>query len=180
MISAQAKDSLARIFERAARSRLVADESHVCEIAHAETGTHASAENEKAVILTISSISFRLLLGLHFSDDETTRRYFVRDDDTRPLAEAFMEVANLCCGAINQALVEHFPDLGMSTPYVLASACIAHLGELHPAWESLYEIVIDGSVRLAATLCVCAHAPIDFVADTSSSEAQTSGELELF
>ncbi|MEX3957741.1 hypothetical protein [Trinickia sp. EG282A] len=180
MISSQAKDSFERIFERAARSRLVADDSHLCQVERAEPGTHKIGKNEKVVVLTISSISFRLLLGLHFSDDEATRRYFVKGDDERPLADAFMEVANLCCGAINQALVEHFPDMGMSTPYVLASACIGHLDQLHPAFETLYDIVIEGSVRLAATLCVSAHDTIDFVADTSSSELQTSGELELF
>lgn len=180
MISSQAKDSFERIFERAARSRLVVDESHACEVTRAERGTHKIGKNERAAVLTISSISFRLLLALHFSDDETTRRYFSRDDDERPLADAFMEVANLCCGAINQALVEHFPDMGMSTPYVLSSASIGHLSELHPAFETLYEIVIDGGVRLAATLCVCSHDTLDFVADTSSSESQASGELELF
>ena len=38
---------------------------------------------------------------------------------------------------------------------------------------------INGSVQLAATVCVCAHAPIDFVADMTAVE-ETSGELELF
>jgi hypothetical protein len=42
-----------------------------------------------------------------------------------------------------------------------------------------YSITLNGSVQLAATICVCAHAPIDFVADTSAIE-ETSGELELF
>jgi hypothetical protein len=44
---------------------------------------------------------------------------------------------------------------------------------------SSYAITLDGNVRLAATVCVCAHAPLDFVADTSVVE-ETSGELELF
>jgi hypothetical protein len=50
---------------------------------------------------------------------------------------------------------------------------------LKPALLSSYSVVLNGDVRLAATVCVCAHAPLDFVADTSAIE-ETSGELELF
>ena len=67
----------------------------------------------------------------------------------------------------------------MSTPYVLNARCLPHLHELKPGLLSSYAITLNGDVRLAATVCVCAHAPIDFVADTSALE-ETSGELELF
>jgi hypothetical protein len=194
VISSQAKNSFERIFERAARTRLILDEGHSCEIRQIDAGEwnaaadgvkaaqHAKAINgQRVAVLTISSIAFRLLLGLHFNEEDAAlRRYFVKEGDERPFAEAFMEIANLCCGAMNQALVEHFPDLGMSTPYVLASDCMSHLAELHPDYEALFDVTIDGCVRLFATICVCAHGPVDFVADTSESEAHASGELELF
>jgi hypothetical protein len=61
----------------------------------------------------------------------------------------------------------------------LSARCLGHLAELKPAFSSSYSITLNGSVQLAATVCVCAHAPIDFVADTSAIE-ETSGELELF
>jgi hypothetical protein len=132
------------------------------------------------VVLTISSIVFRLLLILHFDEDDTTRGYYLKDAaDERPFQEVFLEICNLCCGAMNQELLRYFPDLGMSTPYVLNARCLPHLHELKPALLSSYSITLDGSVRLAATVCVCAHAPLDFVADTSVVE-ETSGELELF
>jgi hypothetical protein len=94
----------------------------------------------------------------------------------------FQEICNLCCGAINQALLNHFPDLGMSTPYTLSARCLPYLNVLKPDLLESFAISIDGEtapVTLAATLCVCAHAPIDFVADVAHAE-DTSGELELF
>jgi hypothetical protein len=67
----------------------------------------------------------------------------------------------------------------MSTPYVLSARCLSHLEQLKPDYLSSYAITINGSVQLAATVCVCAHAPIDFVADMTAVE-ESSGELELF
>jgi hypothetical protein len=80
---------------------------------------------------------------------------------------------------MNQELLHYFPDLGMSTPYVLNARCLPHLHELKPAHVSSYSLMLNGAVPLAATVCVCTHAPLDFVADTSAVE-ETSGELELF
>ena len=80
---------------------------------------------------------------------------------------------------MNQELLSYFPDLGMSTPYVLSARCLPHLEELRPDYLSSYGITIRESVQLAVTICVCANAPIDFVADISAVE-ESSGELELF
>lgn len=181
MITEQAKHSFEQIFHRAARTRLVIHADDACEIVRADHVAMEADPEARVVVLTISSLFFRLLVGLHFTDDEATRRYFARDTavDGQPLREAFMEVANLCCGAMNQSLVAHFPDLGMSTPYVLGSASLAHLAELKPDHVASYELTIDGNVPLAATLCVCANAPLDFAANVETIE-ETSGELELF
>lgn len=176
MISERAKESIGRIFAGAARSRLLASEGHACEIAALPGG--ASLPHAQIVVLTISSMQFRLLLLLHFDDDARMRDYYVADA-SRPLAEAFMEVANLCCGAMNQQLVEHFPDLGMSTPYALASDCVPYLTELKPDHVASYDVSIDGTVQIGATLCVCTNAPLDFVAEESVA-ADSGGELELF
>lgn len=179
MISTHAKDSFERIFRKAAQARLPMNAGDLCEIASiAEAGSGATRDTQ-VVVLTISSIAFRLLLILHFDEDDTTRRYYLNDADERPFEEAFLEICNLCCGAMNQELLRYFPDLGMSTPYVLNARCLPHLHELKPALLSSYSVVLNGDTRLAATVCVCAHAPLDFVADTSAVE-ETSGELELF
>ncbi|MDE1004577.1 MAG: hypothetical protein OSB38_02855 [Paraburkholderia fungorum] len=179
MITGNARDSFERIFRKAAQTRLPRDSGNTCEIVPlAEAGTGATKDTE-VVVLTISSIMFRLLLILHFDENDSTRDYYLNEADERPFQEVFLEICNLCCGAMNQELLHYFPDLGMSTPYVLSARCLGHLPELKPGLLSSYSITLNGSVQLAATVCVCAHAPIDFVADTSAVE-ESSGELELF
>ncbi|GLU32412.1 hypothetical protein WKR88_02490 [Trinickia caryophylli] len=179
MISEQAKNSFTRLFEEAARSRLVVDASHRCELVPLEPAASATLPGADLVVLTIVSIDFRLLLLLRFDEDEATRRYYLGDRGERSLSEAFMEVGNLCCGAINQQLVETFPDLGMSTPYVLAADCLGYLDELSPAWLRGWRITVDETIQLAATLCVCASVPLDFAASCAPA-MESAGELELF
>jgi len=178
MISERAKDSFGRIFAGAAASRLPVADGHACEIVERHGEPPHGAQ---IVVLTISSMQFRLLLLLHFDDDADMRDYYA-SDASRPVDDAFMEVANLCCGAINQQLIAHFPDLGMSTPYRLTSHCVPYLAELQPDHVASYDVSINGAVRVGATLCVCAGAPLDFVADDAvvAVASHDGGELELF
>ncbi|ABB12090.1 hypothetical protein [Burkholderia lata] len=193
MISAQAKAGFERIFFDAARTRLAS--GGACDIrpsaGHTHDGQdHAPAKSrskpkvpEHVAVLTISALHFRLLLALRFSDDDATRRHFAGatagTSSQRPLPEAFMEVANLCCGAINQALTAPFPDLGMSTPYLLSGSSIDYLPALSPDHVAAYDLTLDGDVRVGATLCVCANAPVDFHVPATAT-VDTGGELELF
>jgi hypothetical protein len=180
VISAHAKHSFERIFRRAAQSRLALTHDDVCDIAAPSMEEEAAAMSDgEAVVLTISSIVFRLILVLHYREDASTRDYFVKDAAERSFQEVFLEICNLCCGAMNQELLRYFPDLGMSTPYVLNARCVPHLRALRPDYLVSHAITINDSVHLAATVCVCADAPVDFVADESVVE-ETSGELELF
>jgi len=179
VISQQAKDSFERIFRQSVRTRLPADPAHACDIAVRDAHLAETALASRIVVLTISSIAFRFLLVLHFEDDAATRHYFLRDAQERPLSDALMEVGNLCCGAINQQLVEYFPDLGMSTPYHLSGACVPYLMELKPGYLAAFSVTIDANVQLGATLCVCASTPLDFVANLAAVE-ESAGELELF
>jgi hypothetical protein len=179
VISSHAKDSFERIFRKAAQSRLTLDSGDACDITPLvprETGARLAGE---VVVLTISSIVFRLILVIHFDENASTRDYFARNAADRPFQEVFLEICNLCCGAMNQELLPHFPDLGMSTPYVLHARCVSHLEQLKPGYLSSHAIAINGSVHLAATVCVCAYAPVDFIADVGTVE-ETSGELEFF
>ncbi len=179
MITPQAKNSFERIFQKAARSRLPQASDDTCDIVPLAQSDIGATPAANAIVLTISSITFRLLLVFHFEEDEGTRNYFLKDAEAGSLREALLETGNLCCGAMNQELLSHFPDLGMSTPYVLSARCLPHLEELKPDYLSSYAIPIQDSVRLAATICVCATAPIDFEADLSAV-TESSGELELF
>ncbi|WP_323121153.1 hypothetical protein [Burkholderia alba] len=179
MISAQARDSLDRIFRQAALTRLPVRDGDPCNIAPLDPRDASALPGDDVVVLTISSMTFRLLLALHFADDDATRDYYLADTAGRTLRDTLMEVANLCCGAMNQLLVECFPDLGMSTPYLLNRRSVRHLDELRPGYVSAYGLTVGSSVRLGATLCVCSHAPLDFVANLSDVR-QDVGELELF
>ncbi|RDU97161.1 hypothetical protein [Trinickia dinghuensis] len=180
MITHAAQDSLERIFFQAARTRLTVDAAHACDIAPvAAPGETGSGPSTEVLVLTIASIDFRIVLLLQFADDEGTRAYYSAAGADRTLREAAMEIGNLCCGAINQQLVEHFPDLGMSTPYALPSDCMGYLDELKPAYIAAYDVTIEYAARLRATLCVCASAPLDFVAQVADVH-ESAGELELF
>jgi hypothetical protein len=53
------------------------------------------------------------------------------------------------------------------------------IDSLRPSHLSSYSVVINDSARLSATICVCAHAPIDFSYD-ASLVSEESGELEMF
>jgi len=183
VISSSAQHSFERIFHRAAQSRLPAQAGDACVVTPAPNGlagerAHGRADAE-VVVLTISSVVFRLMLVLHFEDDEATRAYFMPDGAQGALREAFVETGNLCCGAINQDLLRHFPDLGMSTPYVLSAHCVPHLDGLKPDYRAAYNVSINGTVQLGATVCVFTSAPLDFVADEDAVE-ESGGELELF
>jgi hypothetical protein len=179
MITPQAQSSFERIFQKAARSRLPQPSDDHCAIVPLARGDISAKPAANVIVLTISSIEFRLLLIFHFEEDQCMRDYFVKDAEQGSLREALLETGNLCCGAMNQELLHYFPDLGMSTPYVLSARCLPHLEALRPDYLSSYAITLGESIRLAATICVCANAPIDFVADISAVE-ESSGELELF
>ena len=179
MISAHAKDSIERIFFKAAKSRLTMEAGDVCEIMPAGAHGARSMPDANLVVLTISGIAFRLLLILHFDEDERTHQYFVKEESERSFLEVFLEICNLCCGAVNQELLHYFPDLGMSTPYVLSAQCMPYLEALKPEFLASYAVTVNDAISLGATICVCAHAPIDFVAEVSAVE-DTNGELELF
>jgi hypothetical protein len=180
VISQAAKDSFERIFFQAARTRLTREPEHRCEIVpvNARSDTQ-SARPAQIHVLTIVSIGFRIVLLLQFADDDATRAYYTSQATDLSLGEAAMEIGNLCCGAVNQQLVEYFPDLGMSTPYTLSSDCLGYLAELKPTHIASYDITIEDAARLRATVCICAGAPVDFTAQVADVQ-ESAGELELF
>lgn len=179
MISEQAKDSVHRIIERAAASRLRLDSSDHFEIEVLDTEVQKFGRKETIVVLTISSILFKVMLMLHVEDNAASRDYFLRDATDKPLEEVFLETANLFSGAVNQELLRYFPDLGMSTPYVLSAHCLDHMHALRPQYQARYRIRINETVKLSAGVCMSANAPIDFVADAEAVE-ESNGELEMF
>jgi hypothetical protein len=179
VITLQARESFERIFGAAARTRLAVDANDVCEVEPLGREGHACLAGGDVVVLTIASLDFRMLLLLRFATDDATQRYYVGDRTDITVSEACMEIGNLCCGAINQQLVEAFPDLGMSTPYMLPGERFVYLNELKPDYLASWQVTIGGQATVVATLCVCANADVDFTVNETCLE-EGSGELELF
>lgn len=180
MISQTAREGVDFIFTKAAKSNLVLSGDDTCVVERLPAGKFIELPERYLFVLTISSYLFRLMTIFHVGDDRATRDYFSRQGTGPDLDEAFGEVANLCCGAMNRDLGNHFPHLGMSTPYVLDRQCQPFLNlVLKPAHLSQHKAVINGAITVNATLCMSSYASIDFRVDTSVEEEST-GELELF
>ena len=179
MISERAKAGFDDLFVAALRSRLPRSGSDDTSIDPVMDAGAPARPGATIVVLTISSIRFRLLFMLDVAEDDAMRAYYVPDNAAMRFREAFAEVANLCGGLLSQGLQSHFPDLGMSTPYVLGTGCLGHLVSLKPGHLSRHAVTINGAVRIVATMCICAHAAIDFVPGSAVVEV-CEGELELF
>jgi hypothetical protein len=106
----------------------------------------------------------------------------VPDLDAQALTDAYAELVNMVCGAVNRGLGVPFPHIGMSTPYILESSCVKYAAALDPQYLQRYEVLINDAVRFNLTICLCAGADttLDFRIDTYEAEAESAGELEMF
>lgn len=179
MIGARARQSLEVMLRRAVQSRLALHDDDLCAVTRVTHQSATAAAEDIVVALTISSMGFRFLLLLRFRDDAATHAYFTRDGKAGTLREALLEVGNLCCGAINQDLVAHYPDLGMSTPYVLGGHSLGHVDGLKPDYRADFDVVVGTSVALGATMCLFTRVELDFAIEDTVADT-SDGELELF
>lgn len=179
LVSEQARQSVCHIFTQAARAHLLVNPMDTIEIEALDRNTLKEPPEPRLVALTVSSYFFRLLTLFHIDTDPRTVDYFTRGNPALALDEAFGEIGNLCCGAMNRELGRHYSHMGMSTPYTLDGRAFPFIRELRPDFVSQYTIRIAGTLSLHATVCLCAYAPIDFRVDRSEP-AEASGELELF
>ncbi|MEN9480730.1 MAG: hypothetical protein RLZZ298_2125 [Pseudomonadota bacterium] len=179
MISEQAKQGVNYIFTKAVKANLTVDASDNIEVAQLHDAGFADIPGKNIVVLTISSYLFRLLIIFHVDADQATEAHFTKLQPERSFHEVFGEFGNLCVGAMNRDMGNHFLHLGMSTPYVLESRSLPFLNELKPGYVARHQIGINNAVSLHATLCLCAYAPIDFRVDMSAVEEET-GTIELF
>ncbi len=181
MISAQSTHNIEHAFHEALRGTVVHDPGDRCEIAPLTAGEARQFTGQNALVITISSWVFRLLVIFRISADPATRQYYLRANPAQRVDEGFGEVANLCAGALNRTLTANFAHLAMSTPYELSNDCIAFLGELRAQQVSRFAITINGSVRLQATLCMCCSRPVEVASVSTAAQGdRNSGELELF
>ena len=179
MISEQAKRSVNQLFANAARGNLTKTQGDSIEIVTLPDSRLIELPEVSLVVLTIASYRFRLLTIFHVDPKGPAAAYFDRSETGRPFCDVFGEIGNMCCGAMNRELGKHFPHLGMSTPYVLASKCLPFLADLKPGYLSQHRLEINGTAMMHATLCLCAWGDIDFRVDAAAVE-DVGGELELF
>ncbi len=182
LLSERGKESLNRLFVRAATANVKADDAHAVAV-EALPGTNPGAVREPGeadlVVLTLASYSFRMVTIFQVSDHEVVKGYFCGGNGDANLLEVFGEIGNRCCGAMSRELGRHFPHMGMSTPFRLENKCLDYIDALRPTWVGQYRIRIGESVSLRASLCFCAYASLDFQIDPPPEEEPT-GALELF
>jgi hypothetical protein len=179
LVSDQTKQSIAAAFRRAAEASLVRDSGDSCSVVTVDERSGMPPLESDLLLITISSWAFRLLTIFQVSESPMTRDYYIRGASDRTLDDAFGEFANLCCGAMNRELSVQFRQLAMSIPYKLSRPCIGFLDQLQPQYQSRFQITINESIQLQATICLCCQVPVEF-ATTGNGINHDGGELEMF
>jgi len=179
---------------KASFDRLV---QHALAKALAPEGEHAQVQitqelprkpkEKKAVVLTIASPEFRLVLALHVRLDAEGKQHFARlnrvdaaEWSEQAFVDGVSECGNICVGTMNRELGRHFAHVGMSTPNLLEREALAYLEALGPGHRRLY-LVSGLGLDFYATLFVSAFVPLDFHAEVeTAAEEADAGELEMF
>ena len=177
MITPQGKKSIEQVFQKAARQNLGRSAEDKIQVQILSDSSPPFTE-KKVILFTISSFIFRLLTIFHVEDTAAMREYYLDSKSDRSLLDVFYEYGNLCCGAMNRDLVNHFGHLGMSTPYLLERDSIVFLKDLKPGHTARFELRLPNDLVIHATVSMCENAPIDFKFDDVVEES--TGELEFF
>ena len=174
MFSAQSKQNLTAVFERAARATILRSQEDSWEITREPPSATAG---DPLMVITTSSFAFRLLTIFQLADNDANRAYFMPAGAGDSLQEGLAEVVNLCCGALNREIAGIFPHLAMSVPSRLSAACIEYLPQLKPEFTSRLTVSINSAVKVDITLCMCCSAATDI--PPLAAVEQASGELEF-
>ena len=189
MVSNSAIASIEWLYEQAARDNSADGADGACELTVADADPADDGTPRHLIVLSIASYVFRIVAMFSFARDAATAGWMARrvraQSETiagQELDDAFAELVNMICGAVNRRLVEHFPHVGMSTPFVLESGCGAHLAMLDPLHVRRFHVALGDSVSYRLTLCLCAGAnsEMDFQVDRRVVAEESAGELELF
>lgn len=190
MISAKSIAAIDWLFEKSVVDHCVADEQGSCttKLSHGVPATQESADRH-LVALNISSYQFRIACLFDFDTGQPAAAYLARlSRSTQPilagqaLHDAYAELVNMVCGAVNRGLHGALLHTGMSTPNVLDRSCRRYINLLAPAHVSHIEVVIEPALSFGLTLCVCLapKAELDFDIERHAAAEVSSGEIELF
>ncbi len=190
MVSQSATAGIEWLYEKAIRENSVSSPDDFCVCTKLPTYTDtAPSKSRHLVVLTISSYLFRIVALFTFKNDQPTNEHMARlcksqapELDEQELSDAYAELVNMVCGAVNRGLGTPFPHVGMSTPFTLESSCANYVTALEPEYLQHYEVAVNDAVRFNLTLCLCtgSDSNLDFRIDTYEPEDESSGELELF
>lgn len=185
MISSRAKAGFDTMVIQGVKAALVPSTDEVSDLItvpelHRPPASHAA-------VLSIASLTFRMLIVMYFGHNEATRHHFARlsrqkveEMSEQSFLDAICEAGNLCCGGVNRDLGSIFPWVGMSTPNIIDSRCTAHLGILKYGHLQHFRLSVSGGPPLFLTLCVSESEDLDFDFQTPDLAEQGSGELEMF
>jgi chemotaxis protein CheY-P-specific phosphatase CheC len=184
-LSERAKSGFDELLKRALKNSLV-PEGDSAEVVAIEQFP-VKMKERKAVVLTISTYSFRAVVAFLFRQDADTRAHFERLNRAEPgsfsdqaFLDALAEAGNLCVGAMNRALGEHFEHIGMSTPNVVDRDALAYMDVLGKGYARNFEL--QGlALPMYASLQVVAYDNVDFsVSAEALADTADSGEMEMF
>jgi CheY-specific phosphatase CheX len=185
-ISERARTSFDYMMSRAWRSTMQAegDSAQVEPVAE----FLPKPKEKQAIVLTIAGYAMRVVVALYFKLDDDTRAHFERLNRVEPgtmdeqaLRDALAECGNICAGALNRALGEHFPHIGMSTPNLLSRESLSYADALGKGYARHFQL-IGLAQPYWASLYVVAYADIDFAVDIEADDSDTAdtGEMEMF
>lgn len=184
MISQRAQDGLDYTMINALKEALTAPGDNKCDVEI--VSDLSGSKDKKVIVLTITSYMFRAMTLIYYTMNKATRQHLARinraevpDMDDTAFIDVICECGNICCGAVNRALAQHFPHIGMSTPNILDNDSANYLNALHPNYVRHFKVRVDDNLTMHATLCFCAFADVDFAVDMVQTE-ESNGELEMF
>ena len=144
-------------------------------------------KEKKAVVLSIASDRFRLVLALLCRLDDDSKAHFARLNRVDPVEwsdQAFQDAVNECgniiVGSMNRDVGRYFPNVGMSTPNLLDREALAYLAAMGPGHSRVFQVT-GLALDFYAVLFVAPTGSVDFRAEVEQLEdAVDSGELEMF
>lgn len=186
MISDAAKNSFSEMLHKSIQDTLVKENSDTNWDIETVTAQQ-NPERKEFVIITISSLIFRVLIAIHFSRDQQTveliaSKMGLNDEElkTSDFYDYFGEFANLFCGSIKRDLSKCFPYLGMSTPDRLPKKSFPFIHDLeNEGYQLKVRAQSESGVALSFSLSAYVFEELDFVVETEDEE-EVFGELEFF
>jgi len=184
MISTRALSSFDDMMIQGIKSGLVGRSDAVDQLTTLEA--LSEIEENKMVILTISSYKFRLIVLIYFKQCEETIAHFARmngreakDMTQQEFIDAICESGNMCCGTLNRELGRIYPHLGMSTPNIIDKKCSDYLSLLGVNHTHHFKLELNQNFTFYVSLAICEFDDIDFDPPVLS-ESESTGELEMF